>query len=313
MARICITDTGGLDFAPGVAALRAAGHDVDVLDADARADLCAHAADADALVVSYAPVDAATIAALPKLKVVATTTVGVNHIDTAAAAAHGVEVRSLPSLASEEVATHALAGMLALLRELPAARAAATDGWDFTAVPAPPRVSELTLGVLGMGRIARQLVARALPLFGAVVGVDPFVPDGAWPAGVARLTDADDVFRRAHVVSLHAPLTPETRHVLDGRAIALMPAGGYVVNVSRGELVDAPALLAALDAGRLRGAFLDVVHPEPPAPDDPVLHHPRVLVTPHAAFYSAATVREYVMTTVDAVLGVLAPPREEEA
>jgi len=313
MACVCLTDTGGLDFAPGLAALRDAGHDVDVLDLSFGDDIAARAAGAEALVVSFLPVDAATIAALPKLKVIATTTVGVNHIDTAAAAANGVEVRALPSLASEEVATHALAGMFALLRELPAARAAATDGWDFTAIPLPPRVSELTLGVLGMGRIAQALVERARPLFGKIVGFDPFTADDMWPAGVGRLADPDALFAEANVVSLHAPATPETRHVVNARTLALMPPDGYLVNVARGDLVDTATLLAALDAGRLRGAFLDVVDPEPPRPDDAVLRHPRIIVTPHSAFFSAATVHDYVMHTVDAVIDVLARRGEEES
>ncbi len=312
MARVCVTDTGDLDFAPGLAALRAAGHDADLLAVSTSAEVVDRAAHADALIVSFVPIDAATITALPNLKVIATTTVGFNHIDVDAARAAGIVVCNMPSLASEEVATHALAGMLALLRELAAAQAATSD-WDFSRIPAPPRISELTLGVYGMGRIAQQLVARAQPLFGRIVGYDPFMPDEYWPAGVERVTEPDDLFRSSNVVSLHAPATPETRHAVNARTIALMPRGAYVVNVSRGDLVDTPALLAALDEGALRGAFLDVTDPEPPASDDPVLHHARIIVTPHSAFYSTVTGREYVMTPVRNVLDVLAGERPASA
>jgi phosphoglycerate dehydrogenase-like enzyme len=305
MWRVFVTDSGGLDFAPGLAALRYAGHEAELLEASSAAEVAARASGADALIVSFVEVDAVTIAALPELKAIATTTVGVNQIDLPAVRAAGVVVSNLPSLASEEVATHALAGMLALLRELPAAQAAAGD-WDFTRIPAPPRISELTLGVYGMGRIAQQLVARALPLFARVVGYDPFTPDEHWPAGVERLDESDAVFRAADVVSLHAPATPDTLHAVNARTIELMPEGGYIVNVSRGDLVDGPALVAALDSGRLRGAFLDVLEGEPPRADDPLLRHPRAIVTPHSAFYSAATGRDYVMTAVQNVLDVLA-------
>jgi D-3-phosphoglycerate dehydrogenase len=307
MALVAVTDTGGLDFEPAVAALRAAGHRVALIGADAAVDVRDRAENADALIVSFVDVDAATIAALPMLKVIATTTVGLDQVDVPAAQAAGVEVRALPPLASEEVANHALAGILAMARELTAAQAATAD-WDFTRIPAPPRLSELTLGLYGMGQIARHLAARALPVFGRIVAFDPYAPAESWPAGVDRVEGPDQLFAAANVLSLHAPSTPATRHAVNARTLALMPPGGYVVNVARGELVDGAAVVAALDAGHLRGAFLDVIDPEPPSAGDPLLSHPRTIVTPHAAFYSAATERAYVMGAVANVLAVLSPP-----
>lgn len=304
MALVAVTDTGGLDFAPGIAALRAAGHQVEMIGADSAVDVRDRAENADALVVSFVEIDAATIAALPRLAVIATTTVGLDQVDLAAAREAGVEVRGLPPLASEEVATHALAGILAMTRELAAAQAA-TSEWDFTRIPPPTRLSELTLGLYGLGQIGRQLAVRALPLFGRVVAFDPHAAQDTWPAGVERVADADVLFGASNVVSLHAPATPATRHAVDARTLGLMPPGGYVVNVARGELVDSAALLDALDAGHLRGAFLDVVEPEPPGPGHPLLTHPRTIVTPHAAFYSAASARAYVMGAVANVLDVL--------
>ncbi|HJQ05331.1 MAG TPA: NAD(P)-dependent oxidoreductase [Nocardioides sp.] len=294
MARIYVTDTGGLDFTVGVDHLSAAGHEVTVLELTDSADVVEQAADADALLVSFLPIDTTVIAALPNLRAIATTTVGLDQIDLAAARDAGIDVRPLPNLASEEVATHALAGILALLRELGAGQQA-TAGWDFRAIPAPPRISELTLALYGMGRIAQALVERARPLFGRIVGFDPHLPAEQWPAGVDRVDDPAALFAVADVLSLHTPATPETRHAVDARTIELLPPGAIVVNVARGEVVDHVALLAAVDSGRLRGAFLDVLDPEPPSPDDPILHHPRVIVTPHAAFYSTTTARSYVL------------------
>jgi D-3-phosphoglycerate dehydrogenase len=304
MARIYVTDTGGLDFVPGLDRLRAAGHEAELLEAARTADVVERAADAEALIVSFVPIDAPAIAALPQLRAIATTTVGLDQIDVVAAGAAGVDVRPLSQLASEEVATHALAGMLAVLRELTPAREASA-AWDFGQIPAPRRISELTLAVYGMGRIARELVVRSRPLFGRVVGFDPFLPAGQWPAGVERVTDLDELFALADVLSLHAPATAETRHAVSARTIELMPAGAVVVNVARGDLVDQRALVDAVDRGRLRGAFLDVLDPEPPAADDLVLHHPRIIVTPHAGFYSDVTGRDYVLGAVENAIAAL--------
>jgi D-3-phosphoglycerate dehydrogenase len=305
MARIYVTDTGGLDFAPGLERLARAGHEPVVLEAATGREVVERAPDAEALVVSFMPIDAATLGSLPRLRVIATTTVGLDQIDVEAARAAGVDVRPLPPLASEEVATHALAGMLTVLREIPAARAASTT-WDFRRIPPPRRLSELTLAVYGMGRIALELVDRARPLFARIVGFDPYLPARAWPAGVERVDEPDALFAVADVLSLHAPATPQTRHAVNARTIALMPPGAVVVNVARGELVDTTALVAAVTHGQLRGAFLDVLDPEPPAPEEPVLRHPRIVVSPHAGFYSDVTSRDYVLGAVENAVEALA-------
>lgn len=306
MAKIIITDTGGLAYAHGVERLQAAGHDVSVFEASHGADLADEIGTADALIVGYARISADDVANAPSLRVIATTTTGVDQVDVDAAGAAGIAVHPLPSPASEEVATHALAGMLTLLREIPAAQAAARDGWDFTKIPTPPRISELTLGSYGLGRIARKLVERAQPLFARVVAFDPYVAAGQWPTGIDRVDDLDELFAASNVLSLHAPATAENRQAVNARTLALMPAGGYLVNVSRGELVDPTAVCAALDAGTLRGAFLDVLAPEPPAADEPLLHHPRAIVTPHTAFYSGTTDLAYMAIAVENVLAALA-------
>lgn len=310
MTRVVVTDTGELDFEIGLSALRAAGHQADILETTDPQVVAAKAADADALIVSFCPIDAELLAALPRVRVIATTTVGVDQIDTRAARDRGIDVCNLPSLASEEVAVHALAGMLTLIRRIPASHREATTGnWDYSRVPAPPRASELTLGLFGLGRIAQRLAILAAPLVARTVAFDPFLPDEHWPDGVTRITDPDDLFRASNVVSLHAPATPDTRHAVNSRTLALMPDESYVVNVARGDLVHTGDLLAAIDGGRIAGAFLDVTDPEPPRRDDPVLTHPSVVVTPHAAFYSVSTARQYVMVPVDNVILALSGQR----
>lgn len=227
-----------------------------------------------------------------------------------AARVQGIDVCNMPSVASEEVATHALAGMLSMLREVRASYEQVERGeWDYASLPLPPRLSELTLGLFSFGRIARQVAQRARPFFGRVVAYDPFVPADAWEDGIQRVQTIDELLRQSNVISLHALLTDETRDFLNRESIAKLPHGAYVVNVARGELIDDDALREALDTGRLRSAFLDVLDDEPPAPGNELVEHPNVLVTPHTAFRSSATVRQYFMIPAENVVRVLSGER----
>lgn len=285
------TDVVDLDPAPGVALLEEAGLDVRVLDSADPEVIREGARDAEALLIGYSPIPADLVGALPRLKVVATQSVGTDMVDVAACQERGIAVPNVPGAATEEVATHALAMTLALARALPWLERDVRDGtWDGTRHE-PLRLSELTVGVLGLGRIGQRYVELVRPMVREVVAHDPHAPA---PDGVASGT-VSEVLERSDVVSLHLPLTPETRHLLDAEAIAGMRRGALLVNVSRGALVDPVALRDALDSGHLAGAALDVLPVEPPAADDPLVHHPRTLVTPHAAYLSGASSRDYVL------------------
>lgn len=314
MAKIAMTEMGQLDASPAIAALKAAGHEVVFLGSRDAGEVVRRAADCEALMVAFAAVPADVIAALPQLRVIATASVGVNHIDVTAAAARGIVVCSIPSVASEEVAVHALAGALSLLRELrPAVEHVRSGGWDYGAVPMSPRVSELTLGLLGLGRIARELAVRSLPLFGRVIAYDPFVPEDAWLSGVDRAESLEELLSVSRVLSLHAPATPETRGVMNESTLGQLPPDSYLINVARGDLVDEAALVAALGSGHLRGAFVDVTSPEPPQAHAPVARHPRISATPHSAFRSTASVQDYLMIPVHNVLVALSGGVPENA
>ena len=152
-----------------------------------------------------------------------------------------------------------------------------------------------------MGRIGRRVAELGRPFFGRVVAHDPHVADGAWPSGVER-TELDAVFATADLVSLHLALTPESQRLVDGRRLGLMRGQSYLVNVSRGGLVDHDALLAALDNGTLAGAGLDVLSTEPPPPSDPLLSHPSVLLSPHVAFLSIDAERGYYRSQAENVV-----------
>ncbi len=247
---------------------------------------------ADAFMASSAPITAEVFAALPRLRFVTALGVGVDHIDVEAARRNRVWVANVPDANVNEVATHALAMALALVRHLILFDRSVRQGqWDYKNTGALRRPSTLTLGIAGLGRIGRQLAVLAQASFGRILGHDPYLTGAHWPAGVER-TELGALFRRSDVVSLHLPLTAGSRHLVGHERLSLMRSGSYLVNVSRGGLVDLDAVLAHLDSGRLAGAALDVLPQEPPPPDHPILKHPRVLLNPHAAFYSVESEEE---------------------
>lgn len=306
MANIVITDRGKLDGIEAIEFLRSAGHEVAVLDTLDAADVASRAADADALIISFARITRDTIAAIPNLKAIATTSVGVNTIDIEAASERGITVSNMPSVASEEVATHAIGGMLSLVRELRTSyELVEHDEWDYSKIPLPPRLSNLTLGLFGLGRIARHVADRADALVADLIAFDPFVPADAWPANIRRAESLDELLEASNILSLHAPLTQETQGIIDDAALAKLPRGAYLINVARGELVSTQALVSALDSGQITGAFLDVLDVEPADSTHPLVKHPRTLVTPHAAFRSAQTVSDYFMIPARNVCAVL--------
>jgi D-3-phosphoglycerate dehydrogenase len=174
-------------------------------------------------------------------------------------------------------------------------------GWSYDATGVPRRPSDMTLAVIGMGRIGRRLAEMGHVVFGEVIGYDPLIAEESWPR-CARRGLLAECLSEADVVSLHLPRNPETVRLIDRDALAAMRPGAYLVNVSRGGLIDSEALLAALDSGRLAGAALDVTDPEPPDPNDPIRRHPRILLTPHAAFYSASALSAYLIRQAENVL-----------
>ena len=270
----------GVDLHGAPAILEAAGFDVGCALARSDDEVIRAARGATAVLTGDSVVSSAAIASLPDLRIVATCTVGVDHIDLDAARAAGVWVCNVPGAATEEVAVHAMAMALALVRHLPQFdRHVRAGGWDYLATGDLQRPSTLTLGVVGMGRIGRRVAALAQPFFGHVVAHDPYVSDDAWPSGVER-AELDAVFANADLVSLHLALTPESQRLVDRRRLGLMRDHSYLVNVSRGGLVDHDALLAALDSGKLTGAGLDVLSAEPAAAVRPLALAPSSFIEP---------------------------------
>jgi len=232
-------------------------------------------------------------ARLPSLKVVACDSIGFDHIDLGAARSRGVWVCNVPDYCVDEMADSAIALLLALLRGVVALDRSVRGGrWDDHAAGPLLRAAGTRLGIVGFGRIGRAVGRRAIALGFEVWAHDPLVDVGRMVAAGVRAAPLDVLLNRCTAITLHAPLTPETAGLIGGRQLALMPEGSYLVNTARGALVDTDALLAALDSGHLAGAAIDVLPMEPPSQTNPAPQHPRLIVTPHAAWYSPDSERE---------------------
>jgi D-3-phosphoglycerate dehydrogenase / 2-oxoglutarate reductase len=267
------------------------------------------------------PVGEAELAALPRLRVVVTPSVGYDHLDLDAARRHGgVWVCHVPDYCVEEMADTALALVLALLRGVVALDRSVREGvWDAAAAGPLRRVRGTRLGVVGFGRIGSALASRAKAIGFEVWASDPVVDASVMrAAGVRPAASLDDLLARCEVILLHAPLTDATRGLIGAREIALLPPGALLVNTARAALCDTAALLAALEDGRLGGAALDVLDVEPPTAAHPAPRHPRLIVTPHAAYASPeadAELERRVAAALRAVLdggapdGALVAPR----
>lgn len=235
-----------------------------------------------ALTTGKRPVGDELFARLPALRVVGTSTVGFDHVDVDAAEKRGIAVVSVPDYCTEEVADHALALLYALLRRIVALdRDTAAGGWSAKAAGELRTLAELRVGIVGLGRIGGALATRLVALRAEVWAHDvlPVERDGV------RLVELDELLAECDAVTLHVPLTRETRGMIGRRRIESMRPGALLVNTSRGAVVDLDAVLVALRSGRLGGAALDVLPHEPP-PVPPLA--PNLILTPHAAYYSAA-------------------------
>ena len=303
--KVVIADHPQEDLGLEKGLLADAGMSVSVADPQCRTpdDVIRAAADADAIVLQYAPVTDEVMAALPRLRIVSLPLIGVDAVDTEAARRHGVWIANVPDACVTETAVHALAMALGLIRHLPFFdRVVRGGGWGYEATGNLRRPGNLTLGIVGLGNIGRHVAACAAPVFGRIVGFDPMVRTESWPAEVERADDLKSLFGESDVLTFHVPLTAETRHLVGRELLAEARPGAYLVNASRGPVVDPRALLEALDSGHLAGAALDVFEKEPPDVNDRIRNHPRVCVSPHAAFFSVESDEEARRRSVENII-----------
>jgi D-3-phosphoglycerate dehydrogenase len=246
-----------------------------------------------AILLQYAPIGERVVKSLPHLGIVSRIGAGFDTVDTAACARHGVWVANSPDYGVGEVATHALALALASLRNVAAYdRDVRAGRWHYLSSGVLRRPAELTLGIVGLGRIGKRMAHVSRNVFKRVIAYDPHIIDGDFPAYVERVRSLTELALAADVVSIHTPLNEETRGLVDARFFAAARPGMTLVNTARGAVVALPDLLKALDAGILRGVALDVLPVEPVPPDSPLTRDPRVILTPHAAFFSVEAEKE---------------------
>ena len=253
------------------------------VDVDGASDLADTIGNYDAIVIrSATKLTRDLIERASRLKVIGRAGVGVDNVDVDAATRRGIVVANAPESTVISAAEHTVGLLVALARNIPQAHAALKQGRWERKTYGGIELADKTLGVLGFGRIGQQVARRAAGLGMRIVAYDPFVaPERFRELGVERVESPDDLYATAEFVTLHLPLTPETRGSVDARAFAKMRDGVYVVNAARGELVDEGALLAALKSGKIAGAALDVFSAEPYS--GPLLELDNVVATPHLA------------------------------
>jgi D-3-phosphoglycerate dehydrogenase len=264
-------------------------------------------AGAAGLLVQYAPITAAVLRGCPSVSGLARYGVGMDNVDVTAAGELGVAALNVPDYGSAEVADHAMALLLGLLRGVPTWSAATAAGlWPARGdLPEPLELRACVLGLLGFGAIAREVALRARAFGMQVLAHDPFVPPSQMTAGGVRPVEFEELWRSSTAVSVHAPLTPATTGLVGAAALDLMAPGSFLINCARAGLVDRAALEASLADGRLAGVGLDVWWEEPARADDPLLRDPRVVVTPHVAWLSPGSVRRLRTSAAQRLLDVL--------
>jgi len=272
--------------------------------------------DADVVIVNMVPITPEIIAEWKRCKLVIRHGVGYDNVDVAALARAGIPLCYIPDYCAEEVAEQAIALLLACGRRLVSSRrvldaSSARGSWDFADVVPIYRMAGQTLGIIGCGRIG-SLVYLKLKSFGCKFLIcDPYLSEDRKRELGIEVVSMETAFRNSDFISIHTPLTPETRHLVNARTLALMKPTAYLVNTARGPMVDAQALADALKNGVVAGAGIDVYDIEPPPPSYPLFGLPNVILTPHLAWYSedaGRRIRELIVTEVDRFLSGQ-PPR----
>ena len=269
------------------------------------------ARDADAVLVTYAKINADMIREMKKCKIISRFGIGVDNVDIEAATRQGIVVTKVPDYCIDEVSDHAMALLLSLVRKIPFSSARAHAGkWEMPAVTPIHRLRGTVLGLVGFGRIP-QLVAPKAKAFGLrVVAYDPYVPQAVMDQVGVGCVEFAELLKISDYISIHSPLLPETHHLFSDDVFRQMKPGSLIVNTSRGPVVDEAALARALDAKLLAGAALDVLEQEPPV-SSPLFGRDNVILTPHTSFYSVESLEELQTKAAEEVVRVLSgqPPR----
>ena len=270
-------------------------------------ELIASCAGADALLVTYAPITEKVISHLKKCKVISVYAIGLDMVDVGAATDAGIPVTHVPNYCIEEVCDHAMALLLAAARKiLVGHKSVVQDGqWNWRLVQPIHRLRGKTLGLIGFGKIPRAVAVRAMSFGLRVMAFDPYTADADFKSAGVVKAGLEDLLRRSDFVSIHTPLTPETKGLINSVRLRMMKPTAVIISTSRGPIVEEAALARALDEGVIAGAALDVLEVEPPTKDNPLMRKDNVILTPHAGFYSEESVEELRSTAAKNVRRVL--------
>jgi len=256
-------------------------------------DILTAARDADAILVTYAKLPGELLRQLKRCRAIGRFGLGVDNIDLPAAKALGIAVNYVPDYCLREVSDHAMALLLALARKVTFANKLVQSGrWEVLPIVPLRRLEGQQLGLVGFGNIPRALAPKAKAFGLNVLAHDPYVAKDALAAAGVEGVSFDELLGRSDYISVHAPLSPATRGMMNARAFATMKKGAFLINTARGPLIDEAALIAALDSGHLGGAALDVVAEEPLAMDSALLGRDNMILTPHTAFYSVEALED---------------------
>ncbi len=307
MFKVVITDHAFTNVEPERLALQGLADVIDANPLKTEDDVIQAAHDADAIIFAFAPITARVLDALPKVRVAVRNGVGYDALDVHAATERGIWVANVPDYCIPEVADHAMAMLLGLARKLLPLDASVRRG-EFNAITASRPINRIegkTLGLIGMGRIGREVARRAKGFGLNVLVFDKYLsPENAEAAG-ATLASFDDVMSHSDFISVHTPLTSETRHMVNAEAIRKMKKSAYLINVARGAIIDTVALAQALMQGEIAGAGIDVFEAEPLPEDHPLRSAPNTLLNPHAAWYSEESLTQLQTSAGEEVARVL--------
>lgn len=311
---VVVTDHGFPNLAHEERILGAAGCRLSVAQCKTADEVATATRDADALLVQWAPVPAGVISALTRCKVIVRYGIGYDNVDTAAARARGIPVANVPDYGVHEVAEHAVAMALSLVRQLPQIDARTRAGtWKIIPDSPMPSLREMTFATAGFGRIARAAHTMMQGFGCRRIASDPFVNAEAMLGEGVEKVELDELFARADILSLHLPLTNDTRHLVNASRLVSMKHTAIVVNTARGPLVDTVALAKALRNGTIAGAGIDVFESEPLPGDHLLRSAPGALLTSHIAWYSESSIpRLQQLAAEEVVRGLRGEPLKNQ-
>ncbi len=274
-------------------------------------EICREGRDCDVLMVLFTPMDARYLGIFERCRALIRMGIGTNTVDLPYASQKGIQVANVPDYCQEEVADHTIALFLELARKVGLLERDVRKGnWEMSIADPVPRLQELSFGLWGCGGIGRLTGRRAASFGMKIIGYDPFLPAEVFEQnGITRYTDLNAFLADADVISLHTPLTPETEKMVNAKSLGLMKKTAYLLNSSRGKLIDEDALCDALARGTIAGAGLDVLEVEPPRGAHKLCAFENCIITPHAAWNSTAAIPELRVKAAEEVVRFLTTGR----